>query len=317
MSKPTILVILALVIVVGGGALLYANFSSGQDLDEQAQALLTQVTTEQAKQTPDAAVCRRLLAEIRAHPQRKADPGMVRGEAWLHLALGSTQDALRTLEPNLQLDATPADHALGVQILRRRHAESGAADQAFRASVFAQEHYAATGAAESLFDAWQMAVRGEDREGLQRGEQLAKDLVQGHGATTLGRLVAILDASGYPDMQEDEGDEVLDEEQLRVLESEFEDPPAELDLALAWIEISGATPQSISAGERRLDLVLSRFPSSLTAKLLRAVVDHRFRRFPEAKERLNWLIDQHPEHRRSVVWKKMLERVEADSIKKL
>ena len=321
MSKSTTVVALVVAIVFGAGAIWYATLASDGELDAQAQAILGQVATEQTKETPDAATCRRLLAEIKAHPQRRVDASMVRGEAWLQLALGSTQDALVTLEPNLLLSVTPADQALGVEILRRRHAESGASEQAFRASVLAREHYAATGDVESLFDAWQMAGRGEDVEGMRRAEELAVVLVRDHGSTLFGRLVAVLDASGYPELEaelgEDDGDVELDVAELRRLELEFEDLPEELHISLASKEITSASVDEIAAGERRLDHVLERFPSSLTAKLLRAVCDHRFRRFPEAKARMNWLLEHYPDHHRTEGWKRMLERVEADSIKRI
>ena len=295
------------VLAIGGGVAAWFLYGSGPaGLDSAGLALLSDVARERAKDPVDRGACRELLTEFVSHPEHAKSRDMIRGRAWLELLIGRSVKAWDVIEPNLGVEATTADDLVGSKILERRFADSGKEEWAHHGATLARRHFEATGEKGSLFLAWQLQVR---RENVDRRGDLATLLVERFPDTVEARLVKVL--LKYPDLRE-EADGALEE--LRMLEKTFPTIPAELDLAIAWFEVQEA--ETLRSCVDRVQRVLQRFQSSITARSLGGVVAARLGEWAKAKAWFEALLRHHPNHHARKVWQALLTNADAELAKK-
>lgn len=298
MANPRALVGVLALVIFAGGAAFYFSPNTATGLDAAGLSLLQRVEVERGREPPDTAACRALLLALLKHPESKTQADLIRGQSWLNLLLGRTDKAWDLVEPSLEIRDLPADQILGAQILKRRHADSGAVDQAHRAATLAEEHFAATGAVSSLFLAWQMALRAGDAEATKR---LAGDFATAGPASPEARLVAAL--QGFPRQVK------ATRATLEGLIGSFAVIPEELELGLAWLEL--ANEKTVGDGLERVERVLKNFPSSITGRLIGAAAASALKDWDRAGPWLAWLLEKHPHHQDAAIWRKLLAVVKA------
>lgn len=302
MANRAILGLLGLVLVGGGAtALLIYGQGGGGGLDARGAALLKRHADMLADQsTPDQSTpdqLRDLLQAVEKHPEHERHPGLIRAKAWVYQRLGNSRRAWSLIEGNL-IDPVPVDLQLSAEILQACHAETGDPDMADRARTCAYEHYQTSDDVQSLFRAWQVTVRIGDTEWRETFETA----LMNHAATPEARVVVML--KDYPNAV-DASDAAG--ERFGALLDEFEQPPAELRLALAWWEIDRA--ETLLAGQQRAEAVQRTFRVSTTARTIIAASGYQLKHYKKAKAHLEWLLQKHPGHPKTKAWNTILSAV--------
>jgi len=302
MANRAILGVLGL-ILVGGGVAAWALSGKSGGLDASGRDLQKRHAAMRAE-SPSAEELRALLRDLQAHPESARQPVLRRAVAWVFHRLGNSRRAWDSIEANL-VDAAHADLELSSEILQARHAETGDSELAAQAQSCAEQHYRSTDQVKSLFCAWQMALRTDDFETAARHAATAQEH---HADTVQARVIAAV--GRYP-IEVDNSLAVA--KRFEALMEEFEEPPAELQLALAWSEISRR--DDILAGHQRAEAVLRKFRVSKTARTIIAVSGLPLERYKKSATHLEWLLGTHPEHPKAKIWRALLNRVRSEAAK--
>ena len=282
------------VVVVGAGAAAYVLGGSDGALDTAGQQLYARFVAQRSE-PPQADALRGLLRDLEKHPEIDADQGLRRARAWALLGLGNSRRAWACLEENL-VDPSEEDLQLGAEVLQARHAETGDEELAAQARSCAEQHYESTKAVTSLFQAWQMAIRTDDAQAAARYAELAKTA---HADSLQARTIAAV--GRYPNEVEDTPAAAA---AFDALIDEFEAPPAELLLALAWSEISRR--EDLLQGHQRAEAVLRTFRVSKTARTIIAASAIGLEKYSKSVTHLEWLVRTYPQHPKAVIWAALL-----------
>lgn len=303
MANHAILGVLGLVLVGGVGTAAWILMgenagldSSGLDLKNRHAAMLAD--------PPGSDELRGLLRDLQGHPECDRHPDLRRAQAWVLQHLGNSRRAWDSIEANL-LDPADADLQLGAEILQARHAETGDSEIAAQARSCAEQHYQSTNDVASLFCAWQMAIRTDDAETAARHAATAQkdhaDTLQAQVIVAVGRYPIEVDSS------------LAAAKRFDALIDEFDEPPAELQLALAWSEIS--RPDDLLAGHQRAEAVLRKLRVSKTARTIIAVSALALERYKKSITHLEWLLNTHPLHPKAKIWAALLDKVQSEAAK--
>jgi len=302
MANRVILGVLG-VLLVGGGAAAYVLAGADGALDTPGRQLYARFVEMRAEQ-PEAEALRAFLKDLEQHPEKESDPGLRRARAWALHRIGNSRRAWDCLEENL-VDPSVDDLWLGAQILQTRHAETGDEELAAQARSCADQHYQTAGSVDSLFTAWQMAVRTDDAQAAAGYAELAQsahaDSVQARTIAAVGRYPIEVDDSPAAAAAFD------------ALIDEYEVPPAELQLALAWSEISRR--EDLLQGHQRAEAVLRSFRVSKTARTIIAVSALGLEQYSKSVTHLEWLVRTYPQHPKARVWTALLGNARDEAAK--
>lgn len=326
MNRALLFVILAVVLLGGGGAWVYLQQPRDEGLDAAGQKILQRTQALQQAADVTTAAATEVLGQLRKHPDAGLDLELCRAEAWLSYEVGEYGKAEQAIHRVLgQTEGlTRADHVLAAWIYLRRHAQTASPSHGSRAERAALEAHRLEPAAEMLLLAWVVTLRVGDGE-LDRPPErvtdedwgLAKALSEGYGpwlskarehAASLqanfggspqARLVSTL--KGFP-----RGVAEGAPASLQQLATELNWVPEEVAEVRALKLIESGEEAQIRAGVELAGRVLETRPSSTTARVVFALGSLRLQARQDAIFHLEYLTKNYPDHPDARVWTQVL-----------
>lgn len=262
-QQPWLLASLAL-------AVLAVIFFVFQWLDRSSAAtaertlLFADIEREARKHPVDGDELSRLAVRVQKLPDANAAADAILAMARIESARGRVDRAAELLAPLANRPgATPGEQRLAAAVWLRQH-ELGAPDRSRavallqQALAFAERAYSDGQDSEDLLRAWLAALRLGDTE---RADQLAGQLIEGHGSTRGARLAQLVRNATLTMPRQD----------LEQLREQFELPPAELDVLLVTLLLQAG---DVAAAIKLLEPLLLRAPGVIEVRRTAALAFH-------------------------------------------
>lgn len=285
-----------LIVAVGVGFYSWRQSSTREDL---VSARLAALAIELERTPTDRQSLQNEVRPLRELIQRFGPrPDLVGALAQAELALGRPHQALDALKAiDVERSRDPAIPAVAARALAALQAVSGKPDEAAEAAVLAERSHHLKEDPALLMLAWQSAVRaGRPSEAAR----LAEELLEHHGDSVPGRLVAAL--LEFEQAAPEQARAAALRARLQALELEFPVPPPELSYALATFQIEQHLQSDPPQGESellsahaRLKSALDQYPAYVAGRSAMAVACHTLGRQPERDSHLRWLLSNAPQ----------------------
>jgi hypothetical protein len=286
--------VLALAVTFG----VWRMLEAARTREQAVQSALAACAGEIGRRPRDRDALQNELRRVEELSRAGSDARLVVARARLEHALGRAQ-AWDTIAGLALSPAAGADELLAAaEIVAARFYVSGKDEDSGRALELVERCLAAGGDSRAALLGWQLASKAGRSADAAR---FAGVLEQQFGGSPAARLVLALQRF---DPVQPESTRALE-----ALEAEFDDPPAELQLALAMHALQSAEPGTLDDGLRRLESVLTTHAAWIELRNAAAVAFHKRGRQPERDHHLRWLLQNAPadDPRRST-WSQLLDQ---------
>ena len=282
--------------VAVGAAIGGLWWQSARAAAQERAVVLTDIEVELRRENLDRNALAQLARRLDALTDRKAHPDLFRARANVALALRLPEDAVRAVDDlAFAGQAVPEDALLGARAFAARHAMSGRGDDAGRAAKMALEYFDSQRDPSAALLAWQCATRIED-----------SDLAQSAAAKLASALPESWEAKVVAALMDFDPQRAGSLATLRTLQQEGR-PIAELDLAIAMVELGSEEADARERGVAAVKRVLELAPASKPARIGAVLAADRAGDAAARAAHLRWLLENYPHDERASKWQELLE----------